>query len=323
MNSRLDLLDRALSVNEADALFVEEMMRAADTPAPRFWEPGVGEELYVPVEGAEIRVFHFPCADPAALRPVVMVPGFGATPEGFQDFYAALRGKAEIYYLETREKSSSRIAARRPDMSVGRSARDIQQVIDRLGLSRGRDFLLIAPCWGAAIVLQGLIEGTLDAPTIVVADPMHALWFPKWLLRFAAPVAPAALLRTLRPLIARSMLGDMEEPTQKERAYAFVYGADVVKWKTAAHAAWDFELIGRLGTIRREVFVLNGTKDKIHDQVFYPRMAAEMPRGRFVYLPTGEHNRERLFGVAAVEFSRVSAQAGLPPALVQFERTIR
>jgi hypothetical protein len=206
---------------------------------------------------------------------------------------------------------------------VSQSARDIQQALDWLGLSRGCDFLLMAPCWGAAIVLQGLIEGTLDAPTVVVADPMHALWFPKWLLRFAAPIAPPTILRALRPLVARAMLGDMKEPTQKERAYSFVYGADVWKWKTAAHAAWDFELIGRLGKIAREVFVLNGTEDKIHERVYYPRMAAEMPRGRFVSMPTDERNRERLFGAAAVEFSRVPSQVGLPPALARFEKTIR
>jgi pimeloyl-ACP methyl ester carboxylesterase len=323
MDSREELLSRALAVHEPDALVVDQMMRDADRPAPHFWEPGVEEEIRVPVQGADLRVFHSPCADPAARRPVVMVPGFGATPEGFQDFYAALRGKAELFYLETREKPSSRITARRPDMSVSQSARDIQQALDHLGLSHGRDFLLLAPCWGAAIVLQGLIEGILDAPTIVVADPMHAMWFPKWLLRFAAPVVPVPLLRGLRPMIARSMLGDMQEPTQRERAYAFVYGADVWKWKTAGHAAWSFELIGKVGGIGREVFVLNGTKDKIHEQVFYPRIAAEMPRGRFVYMPTDERNRERLFGAVAVEFSRVSAQAGLPDSLARFEKNIR
>jgi len=323
MDSGTGFLQNALSVTPENARCVQELMVAAEDPAPNFWEPGVGEELLVPVEGAELRAFHFPCTGAASGRPVVMVPGFGATPEGFQDFYAAVRGKAELYYLETREKSSSRISARRPDMSVSRSARDVQQALDWLGLSRRGDFLLIAPCWGATIVLQGLIEGTLDAPTVVVADPMHALWFPKVLLRFVAPVIPTGLLRALRPLIAQAMLGDMQEPIQKERAYSFAYGADVRKWKAAAHAAWDVELIGRLGGIEREVFVLNGTKDKIHDQAFYPRMAAELPRGRFVYMPTEEHNRERLFGVAAVDFSRVSANAGLPPGLARFEKTIR
>ncbi len=317
------LLTQALSITADGARIVDAMIRDADRPAPRFGAPGSVEELRVPVEGGEIRVFHVPCDDPAARRPVVMVPGFGATPEGFQDFYAAVQGRAELYYVETREKSSSRIFTTGADMSVGRSARDVQQALEWIGLGGSGDFLLMAPCWGAAIVLEGLREGCLRAPTVVVADPMHALWFPKPLLRWAAPIVPASFLRLLRPVIARSMLGDMQEPTQKERALAFVYGADVWKWKTAAHAAWDFELIGRLGQIRREVFVLNGTRDKIHDQTFYPRIAAEMPCGRFISMPTDESNRERLFGVAAVEFSRVSAADGLPGSLARFEKKIR
>jgi pimeloyl-ACP methyl ester carboxylesterase len=317
------LLSQALAAAPDDAQSVERMMREADRPAPDFGAPGTAEELRVPVDGGQIRVLHVACHDPAARRPVVMVPGFGATSEGFQDFYAAVRDRAELYYVETREKSSSRLSGGRADMSVSRSARDVQKALDQLGLSRSGDFLLMAPCWGAAIALNGLLEGTLDAPTVVVADPMHALWFPRPLLRYAAPMVPAPLLRLLRPLIARSMLGDMKEPTQKERAYAFVYGADVWKWKTAAHAAWNFELIGRLGSIRREVFVLNGTGDKIHDPVFYPRMAAEMPQGRFLYMPTDESNRERLFGAAAIEFARVSAADGLPRLLARFEKKIR
>jgi hypothetical protein len=119
------------------------------------------------------------------------------------------------------------------------------------------------------------------------------------------------------------MLGDMEEPTQRERAYAFVYGADVGKWKRAAEAARDFELYGRLAGIRREVFVLNGTHDKIHDQRHYPAIAREMPRGRFLYMRADERDRERLFGVVARELVRVSATDGLPPAIARFEKTIR
>ena len=318
-----DPLAAALEISAEEARRVEELMRAADVPAPGFWEPGVGREILVPVQGAEIRVFHFPSRDPAARRPIVMVPGFGATPEGFQDFYAAVRDKAELFYLETREKSSSRVPHRGADMSVSRSARDIQQALEALGLARARDFVLVAPCWGAAIVLQGLIEGTIDAPTVLVADPMHTLWFPKWVLRSVSPLLPSAAAIPLRPLITRALLADMREPTQRQRAYAFVYSADPWKWKKSAEAARDFELHGRLAAIRREVFVLNGTADKIHEQIHYPRMAREMPAGRFLYMGTGEHNRERLFGVAALEFARVTAGEGLPQSLARFEKRIR
>ncbi len=305
-----------------DERCIQALLRTADRPAPPFWEPGASEEISVPVDGGRIRVFHFASRDPSARRPIVMVPGFGATPAGFQDFYEAVRDRAEVYYLETREKASSMLDADRADMSVSRSARDLQQALAFLGLE-GRDFVLLAPCWGAAIVLQGLIEGSLDAPTVVVADPMHTLWFPKWLLRFVSPLLPVGFVNVLRPLIARAMLGGMKEQKQRERAYAFVNGADVRKWKMSAEAARDFELFGRLGGIEREVFVFNGTNDRIHDQDNYPLIAAEMPRGRFIFMPTDEANRERLFGVAGLEFAHVTARDGMPPKLARFERKIR
>ena len=316
------VIARALKTTEEETQCVAGMLAAAERPAAEFWQPGVCEQVMIPVSDAEIRVFHAAAPNASAVRPIVMIPGFGATPEGFQDFYAAVQGRAELFHLETREKPSSRILNRRADMSVSRSARDIQSALEYLGLAR-RDFVLVALCWGAASVLQGLIEGCLEAPTIVLADPMHALWFPKWVLRYVSPVLPSPTLLALRPFLVRSMLGDMREPTQRQRAVAFAYSADPWKWKKSAEAAWDFELYGRLSSVRREVFVLNGTRDKIHDQRHYPRVAQELPAGRFLYMPTDERCRERLFGVAALEMARVRARDGLPATLARFEKPVR
>jgi pimeloyl-ACP methyl ester carboxylesterase len=316
------LVEAALTATDEEVRGVSALLEAANSAAPHFWE--IGEQVLVPVEDAEIRVIHCAPRTPrsAAQRPIVLVPGFGVIPEGFQDFYTAVHGKAELYYVETREKGSSRLCSGRPDMSVARSARDLRLVMAALGLAGRRDFVLVAVCWGASIALEGMIGGFLDAPTVLLADPMHALWFPKWVLRWISPLLPVPIVRALRPFVFRAMLGDMREPAQKERARAFVYGADVGKWKRSAEAARDFELFGRLSAIGREVFVLNGTKDKIHDPRNYPRMARELPKGRFLYMSAGEHEREKLVGTAALELARVSAAQGLPPSLAWFEKRI-
>ena len=317
-------LDNCLVSSDEEREAVSAMLWAHKSPAPPFWESGVGKEIFISTNRARIRVLNFSCRSSCNARAVVFVPGFGATPPGFQDFYEVLREKAELYYLETREKPSSRILDPRADMSVGQSVDDIRRALSLLGLSdRGRDFVLVAPCWGATIVLEGMIRGAISAPTILLADPMHTLWFPKWVLRFVSPLLPVAIVRALRPVIARAMIGGMKEPAQKLRASAFVCSADVWKWKKSAEAARDFELFGRLGAISRDVFVLNGTSDRIHDPRYYPRMAGEMPRGRFIHMPTEENNRERLFGVAALEFARVSETEGMPPSLMRFEKRIR
>jgi len=324
----MDLMSAALTASEQQVGAVEALLRQAVSRAngrniPRFWEPGVGQERCIPVEDAEIRAFHFRPARPQTARPIVVVPGWGATPEGFQELYAVLHGEAELYYLETREKASSRLLHRRADMSVSRSARDVQAALEALGLAGRRDFVLLGACWGGTIILRGLAEGSLRAPTIIVADPMHTLWFSRWVLRYVSPLLPLPVVHLLRPILLHGMLGDMKEPAQKRRMFQFVRSADVWKWKKAAEAARELELFGALSGIRKEVFVLNGARDKVHDQRDYPRIARELPRGRFLFLPAGESLRERLFGAVALEFARVSAAQGLPPSLAGFEKPVR
>ena len=323
MTDDQDLFSVAIRADEARKGSVEHLLQGADRAALGFWEPGEGAEIWIPVEGAEIRVLHCVPPRPTARRPVVLVPGWGVTPAGYQDFYQSVRGKAEFYYIETREKGSSRIRGRWPDLSPGRSARDIGAALDALGLSGKRDFVLTGVCWGSTLILEGLREGVIDAPTVLVADPMHTLWFPKWLLRYVAPLAPSFLLGALRWLIVAALIGDMEEQTQKGRDYAFARAADPWKWKRSAQAARDLELFGALGGVRQEVFVLNGTNDKVHDQSHYPRIANEIPRGRFLFMPTDESNRERCIGAAALEFARVAAAQGVPRSLAEFEKRIR
>jgi len=249
------------------------------------------------------------------------VPGWGTIPQGFQGFYEMVHGQAELYYLETREKLSSRLG-RKPDMSVLRSARDIQAALQALGLA-GRDFVLVGTCWGASMILEGLLSGELDAPTIILADPMHTLWFPKWVLRWISPLLPAALVRLMRPVLRQAMLGDMKENAQKQRTFAFVNSADIWKWKKSAEAAREFELFGRLQKVDRELFVLNGTADKVHDQSHYPRIARELPGGRFLFAPVDESHRERMFAAVALQFARQSAADGLPASLAGFEKRVR
>jgi Alpha/beta hydrolase family len=317
------LLRAALAPRDGDRAAVERLLAVEQPDAPRFWEPGGGAEIItVPGDGVELRVYRMRPARPVARRPIVFVPGWGTNPPGWYDFTKAVCGRAELYYLETREKASSRILDRSTDMGVGQAARDIGRALDFLGLV-GQDFVLAGACWGAAQVLKGMIDGCLRAPTVLLQDPMHRLWFPRWILRWVSPLVPLPLLHVLRPILTRVMLGDMKEPVQKARAYAFVYGADFWKWKKSAEAARDFELHGALGGVRDEVFVLNGTADKVHDPAHYPRIASELPRGRFLFTPTVESRRELLLGAVALEFAKVAAEDGLPGSLAGFERRVR
>jgi pimeloyl-ACP methyl ester carboxylesterase len=301
---------------------VADLVAAHERTAPDFWSAPVGKTVYVPVEHGEIRVIHVKPEAPTGVRPIVLVPGWGSLPAGFNDFYSVLHRRVELYYIETREKRSSRLDRRKARLTMSRKARDIQAALDFLGLSRGRDFVLLGTCWGGALLFQGLLDNSLRAPTLVTLDPMHKLWYPQWVLRYVSPLLPACFFQLIKPVLKKLALAGMKEQVQRRRAEAFIDGAEIWKWKRAAQSVWDFELFGNLHSLQEEVFVFNGTGDKIHDQRNYPRIARELPRGRFFFMPSDESVRERLLGLIALEFAKVRAEAGVPALLAAFEKEL-
>ena len=300
---------------------VHEMLESTVRSVPNFWEIDTTESFYVPVDDGEIKVYHIKPENPISKRPLVFIPGWGTSEIGFVDFYEVLHDKVECYYIETREKNSSKLDRKKAKMGMYQKAKDIQDVINYLKLGK-KDFVLEGTCWGSAIIIQGLIEGIIDAPTIIAHDPMHTLWFPKWILKYISPITPIFMLRLIKPILKRMQLGDMEEEVQRKRAETFVADAELWKWKRAADSVKKFELFGNLSGIEKEVFVTNGTKDKVHDQITYPRIAKEMPFGRFIFMKTDESRRERLMGLIGLEFSKVTVNDGIPSSLIDFEKEI-
>ncbi|MFW6338984.1 MAG: alpha/beta fold hydrolase, partial [Alkalispirochaetaceae bacterium] len=307
--ARSEWIDEILRLEPEKQKRLYEWIDSETQPGPEIAE--AAETIRLPVADGELRVLH--TAPVRRGRPILFVPGWGALPEEFAEFYEFLHGEAELYYLETREKRSSTLH-RGAEMSVEQSARDIAHAIDSLGL-RERDFLLLGSCWGASIIVQGLYDRILSAPTVLLVDPMESLWFPRWLLRFFFRFTPDGIVRFLKPLIVRLKLRGMTEPRQRARAEQFIRAADVGKWRRAAVAARNFQLAGRLETIEKELFVLNCSADAIHDQRYYPVLTDRLPRGRFLSLQVDERHRERMIGLAAREFAKVSADEGVPESL--------
>ncbi len=316
-------IDGLLTLTAEQEQKVAELLDGAvSTQAPPINQDKETRPIYVPVEDGAIRIFHHIPRKKTVQRPIVLVPGWGAIPSGFQNFFNVVHNRAEVILIETREKRSSRLQRSTARLDMSQKARDVQAVLNYCGLTANKDFLLMGTCWGAAVILQGLIDQVTKAPTIVLLDPMHTLWFPKWIIRYIGPLTPTWFWAMIKPLAKKIALWGMEAETQRQRAEAFIDNATIWKWKRAAQQVVDFELLGQVGNIQQEVFVFNGTGDKIHDQRNYPQLAQEMPRGRFIYMQTDESRRETLVGLIALEFAKVDRQAGLPTALKPFEKRL-
>lgn len=293
-----------------------------DKNAPYIEENEKGKHHYISVDGGEIRVIHIKPENCEGKRPIVFVPGWGGIPREFQDTYEMIHNRYEIYYIETREKKTSHIKRWRSKFSMSQKAMDVAKVIDHFNLN-DTDFLLYGTCWGSAIILQGLMDQTLHAPTIVTMDPMHRLWYPQWMLNIIPVIFPVFVIRMLKPILKWLQMRKLTEPRQKERALQFIDNAVMWKWIRAAYQCRHFELFGNLHKVLDEVFVINGTNDAVHDQTSYPKIALEIPKGRFLRFQTSERNREWLMGLVMGQFASITKNDDIPLDISQFELKIR
>ncbi len=315
--------ENILSLTDQELKRVQELIRETRrAPQVSFFDREYTTERYIPVDGGEIRCFHHTPSGPEGVRPVLFVSGWGTIPEGFSDFFNAVAGRIECFYLETREKNSSRIQRAGADFSMDQQARDIQTAAQHLGLS-DRDFVLIGTCWGSTMIAHGLARGIIDAPTLVLFDPMYALWFPKWILNIIAPVTPNWFWTAVKPIGKRIATWGMKEKTQRKRLESFIDNATVWKWKRTALQARDENLYDLVGSIQQEVFIINGIQDHIHDNAHYPRLAHLMPKGRFFYMKADESQREFLMGMASLKLAKIRAEEDPPAVFREFEKKIR
>ncbi|HUU77440.1 MAG TPA: hypothetical protein VMX55_03790 [candidate division Zixibacteria bacterium] len=313
-------VQKYLTVTEKQQKKIDELIDSTQKNIPKYWDEKITEEIFIPIADGEIRVFHVKPENIENKRKILFIPGWGVTHTGFYDLYETLQDSFEFYYLETREKGSSRLNIRIADMSVDQNAKDVQKVIDYLELS-GTDFILTGPCWGATIILKGLLNKSLDAPTILCFDPMHKLWFSKFLVNLS-PLIPAFFVNWLKPIFKFVLFGNMKEKNQKKRSEEFVDNADVRKWKKAAYAARNLHLYDLVKDIQREILVFNSTTDKVHEQTEYPKLAMEMPKGRFFFLNTEESKRERIMSAVIKEFAKTDMKTNIPPILEEFEKSL-
>lgn len=306
-------LTQSLKQIEQDT--TEILNTSIQNDVPNFWEMEDAEHIYIPVDGGEIRAIHIKPENPISKRPLLFLPGWAVPPIAFQDFYAIAHKKYDFYYLETREKTSSRIS-RLGNFKMSQKAKDIGIAIKYLGLDK-RDFVLSGACWGAAMIIQGLIDKTVNAPTIVLQDPMHYFAFSR-VITFLAPIIPTLLLKLLKPVLRKQRVGEMKEKRQLERVDAVIDDITYWKWKRAAHQCRNFEMYGNLHKINQEVLIVNATEDYIHQVIDYPNIAHQIPKGRFFQLQTHEKNREFVFGTVIGEFTKVTKE-WIPESMKKFE----
>lgn len=275
----------------------------------------------VTVPDGALTAYVMPAAQPSRGLPILYIPGWGGTLEGFLGVVRAIGPEVDLYYLETREKRSSDLTPG-ADFSMRRVAADVGAAAEQLGLSSGR-YLLLGSSYGGAVAVQALADRTVQPALTLLYDPMPRLWMPRLIMRTVAPLLSPGALAFLRPALKRLVLAGMREPTQRRRAELFIDAADMAKWRAAALNLRDWDLFRIAPAIDAPVEVINGCADRFHKPSHYPEIAKAVPGARYVRIPVAESQREHLMGAVATAYALAAADVrdsrpGLPDGFERF-----
>lgn len=299
---------------------LNDLLKLGQRDVPNFFE--VSEDIYIPVEGGEIHCYHHKPENPKAKRPIIFIPGYISNPRTWVDFFRPHLGLAESFYLETREKRSSKfIQSKTVDFSVDRCSQDLVQAIEYLGL-KSKDYYLHGSSFGATAALWGMAKGYFNPPTISVYDPMIEWIMKNKLVLAIMKILSPRMINILKSLAIRFFTMKEKDEAQKKRMRAFAEVVEGWKVKYSLFQNKDFEMYCELQNIKQEVFVFTGHLDRYHPPEICYEHAKSLPQGRFFYLETEPTKRALLSGVISRFFAFRTKEEGVPPELLPFEITI-
>ncbi len=311
-------ITKEISLSKEQEEKMDQLISEHNQEVSFYYEKGVCEIIFVPIENGELRVFHHKPKNPVSKRPVLFLPGFGTSPWSWRHFSTPMHEKAEYYILESREKSSSITHKRRKaKMSIDQIAKDLAEAIQYLGLAE-KDFVLFGSSFSGGVIMAGLLEGYFDAPTIAVHDPIKDWRMQKKLTYIFAPIPPF-VVKVFKPLLAKITLARMKNQSAKERYLDFVRNATVWKWRKTGIHNLKFNINDELSTIDQEILLFHGPKDKYHEDEEFVQYATNLPKGRYIYMKSAPEFRELVVGISSLELSKITRDENIPKSLAVFE----
>lgn len=242
---------------------------------------------YVEVdEGVELLLRGWLPDSPRVAAPLFFIAGWVSVIEGWADLLRALVPTRPVYYVETREKRSARIASDRMDasnFSIPRLGSDLTAIWEHIGF-RHQEADLFGSSMGSNAILEALKHGRLPARSAFLVGPNSEFVFPWWswtILAMPTGVYPA--LRGFVMWYLRNFRVDARsEPEQMRRYERTLRAAHPLRLKRSALAVKSYTAWNRLETIEAPVGFAYAPSDKLHDERAIQQMAATVPRGETV-----------------------------------------
>lgn len=268
----------------------------------RYCYPGThcSEQMVQINKFVSLRVIHFEPETKSPYPPIVMVVGLATVIESFQGIINGLTLDFEVYYVETREKSSSRLTGKvKFDMET--VALDILFVLQFLEL-QSKQYILFGYSYSAAVMVEVYRFLQSKPICLLLLSPTPHFYYPKWslpVIRVSVPIY--AVLKPITKWYLRNFVinlkDDMDMYIYTSRA---LDRADPRKLKNAILAIAGYQVFDKLKYINCATLIVDTSKDGIHKHEDVIRMSNSIKGGTYIDM----ENNKRTHGAELTKVIR-------------------
>ena len=195
----------------------------------------------------------------------------------------------EIYYIETREKSSAK-HTKEQKISIQNIGDDISKAV-QLNNLENKKFIALGSSMGATVILDALAENKLNPLVAVLIGPNIEFNIP-WFLMGAIALIPNQLYAMIRPFAKWYMKRkyiDMESDSKQYHKYSYVL--DNIHFGRTRRSALSFKKYSfkdKIDKIRKRILVFSGKKDILHNYEQTLDMVKRIENATLINLETND-----------------------------------
>ncbi len=238
-------------------------------------------------ENVELMMIIFEPVVSSSRPPVLFIPGWISQIGSWRNVLLELTRSYTVYYVETREKNTSRIAGH-ANYGVEDIAADIVAMVEKLGFSHGQ-YILFGSSLGASAILEAYSNLTTKPLCQILVGPNAVFRVPLPGLIFVY-LFPPRLYIFVRPFIKwylRTFRMRVEHDYAQYAKYATALdAADPWKLKNAMIRLAKYQVWNRLPANDIPTLILGGSHDTLHEPDNLHKMTSMMKHATYVDMET-------------------------------------
>jgi len=220
---------------------------------------------------------------------IVFVPGLVSLMEGWREVLLEMTKDFTVYYIETREKITSKVKGK-VDYSLEAIGQEIAALVSHFNLE-SRGCILFGSSLGATAILESSRFLEIDPLCLVLIGPNAVFRIPKF-YRFIIRVFHPGFYLLFKPVVKWYLktfrLDTKADYAQYEKYCQALDAADPWKLKKAAIAFSRYEVWSLLASIDYPTLIIGASRDTLHEPENLEKMVSMMKEAVYLDLETNK-----------------------------------